>query len=51
MGITGAWETLLGIASLAGIDLSMKLLADVRGALATHSAPTSVGGTAAPTAS
>jgi NADH-quinone oxidoreductase subunit G len=51
MGITSAWETLLSIASLAGIELSMKQLSDVRGALATHTAPTSVGGTAAPSAS
>jgi NADH dehydrogenase/NADH:ubiquinone oxidoreductase subunit G len=48
MGITSAWETLLSIASLAGVELSMKQLSDVRGALATHTAPTSVGGTAAP---
>jgi NADH-quinone oxidoreductase subunit G len=51
MGITSAWETLLSIASLAGIELSMKQLSDVRVALATHTAPTSVGGTAAPSAS
>ncbi len=49
MGITSAWETLLSIAAATGVDLSMKQLSDVRGALATHSAPTSVGDTAAPT--
>ncbi|MBX7193513.1 MAG: (2Fe-2S)-binding protein [Sandaracinaceae bacterium] len=52
MGITSGWETLLEVAALAGVDLSMKQLSDVRGALATHSsnAPTSVGDTPAPAA-
>ncbi len=48
MGITSAWETLIALAGSLGLDLSMKQLSEVRGALATHAAPTTAGGTLAP---
>jgi len=38
LGITSGWETLAAIAEAAGLDLKLKKLADVRGAMPADSA-------------